>query len=38
MFDSVEELTEKMADDFTKKVNAAIDASGECNLVLYGGN
>jgi 6-phosphogluconolactonase len=38
IYDSVDELIEKMAEDFTKKVNAAIDDSGECNLVLSGGN
>ncbi len=38
IYDSVDELMEKMAEDFTKKVNAAVDDSGECNLVLSGGN
>lgn len=38
IFDSVDELVEKMAEDFTRKVNAAVDDSGECNLVLSGGN
>jgi 6-phosphogluconolactonase len=38
IYESVDELVEKMADDFMKKVNAVIEKSGECNLVLSGGN
>ena len=38
IYDSVEELIEKMAEDFMKKVNAAISHAGDCNLVLSGGN
>lgn len=38
IYESVDELVEKMADDFMEKVNAVIKKSGECNLVLSGGN
>ena len=38
IYDSVDELVHNMADDFMKKVNSIIKESGECNLVLSGGN
>lgn len=38
IYKSVDELIKAMADDFMKKVNAAIDTEGECNVVLSGGS
>src|SRR5215204_901418 len=38
IYDSLDELVEKMAEHFSKKVNAIIKESRECNLVLSGGN
>ena len=38
IYDSVDELVQNMADDFIKKVDTVINKSGECNLVLSGGN
>ena len=38
IYESVDELIEKMADDFVKKVNSFISDTGECNLVLSGGS
>ena len=38
IYDSVDELVQNMADDFIKKVDTVINKSGECNLILSGGN
>lgn len=38
IYKSVDELIQVVADDFMKKANAAVDADGECNIVLSGGN
>lgn len=38
IYKSVDELIQVVADDFMKKANAAVDAAGECNIVLSGGN
>lgn len=38
IYESVDELIEKMADDVITKMKVSIDESGECNLVLSGGN
>ncbi|MBC7828291.1 MAG: 6-phosphogluconolactonase [Chitinophagaceae bacterium] len=38
IYQSVDELIKIMADDLMKKVNAAIDNAGECNVVLSGGS
>lgn len=38
IYKSVDELIQVVADDFMKKVNAAVEAAGECNIVLSGGN
>lgn len=38
IYKSVDELIKMMADDFMKKVNAAVDHAGKCNIVLSGGS
>lgn len=38
IYESVDELMEKMADDVITRMKAVIEESGECNLVLSGGN
>lgn len=38
IYKSVDELINAVADDFMKKVNAAVDSEGECNVVLSGGS